>query len=239
MPGLIRCVLFCTAAMMFLLVFTPVGALPQKGLTKVPANKTDKSDSTKSTEPNTPSNGAKTLTGVTTSKPKYTASPVKTDPGRVEASREEPKRIEAPRPKPERRPPVTEDKAEIQSEPVDPGPSEPEMVSLSGGVFQMGFENSQANEAPVHSIKLSAFEISKYEITNHQFDTFIKATNYKTKAEATNQEFNWQHYAKPGREKYPVVMVAWEDAMEYCQWLSKQTGETYRLPSEAQWEYAA
>jgi formylglycine-generating enzyme len=114
----------------------------------------------------------------------------------------------------------------------------PEMIQISGGSFDMGFDEGQPDEAPVHKVEISSFEIGKYEITNHQFRVFVKATGYKTTAHNEGTT-TWEVYGPPGCELYPVVMVTWDDAMEYCNWLSKVTGANYRLPTEAEWEFAA
>jgi formylglycine-generating enzyme required for sulfatase activity len=121
----------------------------------------------------------------------------------------------------------------------DPGPEYPEMVSIAAGTFTMGSTDGQENESPVHEVSLSAFEISKHEITNHQFRIFVKATNYKTFAEEEGAEQSWKTYAVNGRGKYPVVYITYKDAMAYCNWLSGVTKQNYRLPTEAEWEYAA
>jgi formylglycine-generating enzyme required for sulfatase activity len=121
-----------------------------------------------------------------------------------------------------------------------PGTDYPEMVAIPAGSFQMGSVSGAGNEIPVHAVKLSGFEMGKYEVTNHQFSLFVKATGYQTLTERdSSAKFNWTNYAKAGRDRFPVVMVAWEDAKAYCEWLSKTTGQTYRLPTEAEWEYAA
>ncbi|MEW6735612.1 MAG: formylglycine-generating enzyme family protein [Acidobacteriota bacterium] len=204
-------------------------------------NKTDKVDKTEEKRQVTPANNAINNKRVKPSNVEKARKAFKS-----ESPRPEPPKVEVTnstaleRAKPNRK--VEPPKSEPSKEDLplaDAGSQYPDMVSIPAGTFEMGSENGQANETPVHGIKLSAFEISKYEITNYQFRTFIKATNYKTLAEREKKKFTWETYGERGREKYPVVMVAWEDAMEYCQWLSKQTGETYRLPSEAQWEYAA
>ncbi len=108
----------------------------------------------------------------------------------------------------------------------------PEMVSIPAGCFQMGspaIELGRAgNEGPQHRVCLKAFEIGKTEVTFSQYDAFAEGTERDTPGDA-----GW------GRENRPVINVSWEDAVAYAQWLSKQTGRAYRLPSEAEWEYAA
>ncbi len=133
---------------------------------------------------------------------------------------------------------------------------EPEMVLIHGGTFQMGSESGAAYEKPVHAVRVSDFEIGRYEITNDQFAAFIKETNYRTEGDKTGTGriqrdgsfdyypgYNWIQWNGPGsnldgRGRYPVVQVSWDDGVAYTAWLSKKTGKTYRLPTEAEWEYA-
>lgn len=105
---------------------------------------------------------------------------------------------------------------------------EPEMVRIPPGRFIMGSSNGAANEQPVHTVEIKGFEISKYEITFDEFDEFTQATVRKNRDDG-----GW------GRGRRPVVNVPWEMAKEYVHWLSSRTGKTYRLPIEAEWEYAA
>lgn len=107
----------------------------------------------------------------------------------------------------------------------------PEMVVMPAGSFQMGCVSGRGceyNELPVHSVRIESFELSKYEVTFEEYDAFTDATG----RERADDE-GW------GRVRRPVINVSWHDAVAYTQWLSEQTGETYRLPSEAEWEYAA
>ena len=84
------------------------------------------------------------------------------------------------------------------------------------------------DERPVHTVRVERFELSKYEVTFEEYDRFTAATG---RARADDE--GW------GRGRCPVINVTWDDAVAYTQWLSQQTGERYRLPSEAEWEYAA
>lgn len=131
----------------------------------------------------------------------------------------------------------------------------PEMVLIKGGTFQMGSDDGENHEKPIHSATISTFYLGKYEITLAQFKEFIEDTKYKTDAEnygkgniwageswETKEGINWQHDEEGNLRSnfnYPVVQVSWNDAIAYCHWLSQKTGKKYRLPTEAEWEYAA
>ena len=117
----------------------------------------------------------------------------------------------------------------------------PSMVLIKGGTFKMGSTTGDADEMPVHSVTLSNYYISKYEVTVAQYKEFCIATNRKMPSEPPASWYDehdhavkWQWYYS-----YPIVNVTWYDANAYCKWLSDTTGEEYSLPTEAQWEYAA
>ena len=107
----------------------------------------------------------------------------------------------------------------------------PEMVVVPGGRFRMGCVSGQDcedTELPVHEVQVRSFALSKYEVLFEEYDRFADATGRRRPSDA-----GW------GRGGQPVMNVSWEDVTAYAEWLSAQTGATYRLPSEAEWEYAA
>jgi formylglycine-generating enzyme required for sulfatase activity len=128
-----------------------------------------------------------------------------------------------------------------------------DMILIPAGEFVMGNEGDYADEAPRHTVKLSPYYLDEHEVTNAQFDAFVKATDYVTAAEREGHcwaylrdETDWQYAADTDWRQpqgpnstiadmmdHPVVCVSWEDATAYAGWAGK------RLPSEAEWEYAA
>ena len=81
---------------------------------------------------------------------------------------------------------------------------------------------------PVRKVRVESFELGKTEVTFEEYDRFTAATGRNPAGDS-----GW------GRGRRPVMNVSWEDAVAYARWLSEQTGERYRLPTEAEWEYAA
>ena len=103
----------------------------------------------------------------------------------------------------------------------------PVMVAIPAGSFVMGSETGAEDEKPMHEVTIDAFSMSRYEITLEQYRVYA----------AENQLPAPQYL--PEDASRPVANVSWDDAHNYVQWLSERTGKVYRLPSEAEWEYAA
>jgi len=107
----------------------------------------------------------------------------------------------------------------------------PEMIKVEGGTFTMGDTEmeGEGDEQPAHSVTLKTFSMAKTETTVLQWKTFCTATGRKMPEPPS---WGWI-------DTHPMVMVNWDDAVAYCDWLSEKMDADYRLPTEAEWEYAA
>ncbi|MFV9690216.1 MAG: formylglycine-generating enzyme family protein [Desulfobacteria bacterium] len=131
---------------------------------------------------------------------------------------------------------------------------EPKMALIPGGFFVMGSEAGESDEMPEHRVTLKAFYLAEHEVTNREFAAFLM--NIGKSADGGGRELinfqgawkgercrikkdNGSFAVEAGYERYPVCYVTWFGAQEYCSWLSRKTGKRYRLPTEAEWEYAA
>ena len=142
------------------------------------------------------------------------------------------------------------------------------MIKVEGGTFQMGAQsidpsgtnydgNANDREKPVHSVTLSDYYIGETEVTVGLFRKFINETGYRTDADKKGVSYiwngsewvltsgvNWQcdvngKIRSASEDNHPVIHVSWNDANEFCEWLNNKTGKNFRLPTEAEWEYAA
>ncbi|TXI22122.1 MAG: formylglycine-generating enzyme family protein [Nitrosomonas sp.] len=138
----------------------------------------------------------------------------------------------------------------------------PTMVIIPPGHFQMGLDSDALDRFLIKGIIdgnrvtiPKPFALSRCEVTVGQFRQFVQETRYQTTAETDDKgcygwdaaqkkviqhpNFNWQNPGFSQTDHHPVVCISWEDTQHYLAWLSQRTGARYRLPSEAEWEYAA
>jgi formylglycine-generating enzyme required for sulfatase activity len=126
----------------------------------------------------------------------------------------------------------------------------PDLVAVPGGEFTMGSKDGEPDEAPPHKVRISPLAVGRFEVTNEDYERFDPAHR------KFRDGFSW-------RDREPVIYVSWVNAAQYCNWLSRQAGltpvyqeqadqkskqrtwqadpaaEGFRLPTEAEWEYAA
>jgi formylglycine-generating enzyme required for sulfatase activity len=125
------------------------------------------------------------------------------------------------------------------------------MVYIPPGEFTMGSEDYD-DEKPTHKVDLGGYWMGKTEVTVKQFSLFVKDKGYVTEAESSGGAYiltgekmekkegiNWKNPGFKQEDNHPVVCVSWNDAVEYCKWLSVKKGVNFKLPTEAQWEKAA
>ena len=105
------------------------------------------------------------------------------------------------------------------------------MILIAGGEFLMGSDVGAANERPVHRVSVDAFAIGRFALTNRLYGNFVEDTGHEKPPGWRDPGFNQQ--------TQPVTGISWFDAADYCNWLSQKTGQLYRLPTEAEWEWAA
>jgi formylglycine-generating enzyme required for sulfatase activity len=109
--------------------------------------------------------------------------------------------------------------------------SYPQLVKVTGGTFTMGDEHGlgQEDEQPTHQVTLTDFYIGKTEVTVAQYRSYCNATGVSMPEEPS---LGWN-------SNDPIVRVSWNDAINYCDWLSEKLDKNITLPTEAQWEFAA
>ena len=132
-----------------------------------------------------------------------------------------------------------------------------EMLPIPGGKFKMGSPDGEAkrgdDEGPVHEVEIAPFWMAKHEVSWDEYEVFMFQLDVARRKidsrEPTAADKAADACSKPtkpytdmtfgmGKEKHPVICMTQYSAMKYCEWLSKKTGRYYRLPTEAEWEYA-
>jgi len=133
----------------------------------------------------------------------------------------------------------------------------PDMVHVEGGTFIMGYNSGSSDEQPEHKVSVNNFYIGRFEVTYAEFRRFIVATGYITDSDQPDSvrmknglphrsvnNGTWDKNANGSMipladSLKPVGNISWNDAVAYLKWLSKMTGKEFRLPTEAEWEFAA
>jgi formylglycine-generating enzyme required for sulfatase activity len=143
---------------------------------------------------------------------------------------------------------------------LDAAGQAPAMVVVPTGTFTMGSPEGEtghdANESPTHEVQVAkGFAMARSTVTIGQFRDFVRSSGYVPQSQTLGggsvydeqsgglrdePSATWQddYAGKPGQDRLPVINVSWNDAKAYADWLSKRSGKTYRLPSEAEFEYA-
>ena len=113
------------------------------------------------------------------------------------------------------------------------------LVLIPAGESTMGSEDGDSDERPPHRVRITRpFFLGQHEVTVGQFRAFVADSKYRTDAEKEGDDETWRSAFPSQTDEHPVVCVTWDDAVAFCQWLSRKEGKAYRLPTEAEWEYA-
>ena len=109
--------------------------------------------------------------------------------------------------------------------------AEPVLITIPAGQFRMGSEIGQDNERPVHTVFVDSFYLAAKQVANAEYAVFLEETSALPPPFWNDPNFN--------HPQQPVVGVSWFEAARYSEWLSAKSGRRYRLPFEAEWEWAA
>jgi len=108
---------------------------------------------------------------------------------------------------------------------------EPRCVPIPAGWFLMGCEIGQDEERPIHRVWVDAFEMAACQVRHRDYEAFLESSGHPPPPHWRDADFS--------DPEQPVVAVSWVESSKYCEWLSRQSGRRYRLPTEAEWERAA
>jgi formylglycine-generating enzyme required for sulfatase activity len=148
--------------------------------------------------------------------------------------------------------PVSSPAAAVHREPL----TAMDFLLVAGGTFPMGDTTGEgrATERPAHQVAVADFFLGRHEVTVAQFRTFVEETGYVTDAERAGgvididptmnawvkrEGISWKLPGFAQEDRSPVVWVSWNDASAFTGWMAEETGQPYRLPTEAEWEFAA
>ena len=129
----------------------------------------------------------------------------------------------------------------------------PELIAIPSGSFLMGTPRDKEGKAdwdlPPRKVSIRAFSIGKFDVTRREWAAFVSATHHpaksgcawtgRMKADEPDPIGSWSSVGFTQTDHHPVVCITWADVQDYLAWLSRKTSKRYRLPSEAEWEFAA
>lgn len=121
--------------------------------------------------------------------------------------------------------------AQTSTQPESSVVIEPALICIPGSWFLMGSDQGQDCERPVHRVWVDSFLLAATQVTNEEYGRYLRATFAASPPFWNDANFN--------HPLQPVAGPSWHEAMSYCDWLSRQTGRLFRLPTEAEWECAA
>ncbi len=129
---------------------------------------------------------------------------------------------------------VAKESKTVEKEPREDWTALVDMARIPGGVFSMGNDAGRKDEKPAHQVRVNGFRMSRTEISNRQYRVFLEQTGHARPKDPSFAKRYLMDYPD-----LPVVNVSYQDALDFCAWFSRKYGVATRLPTEAEWEYAA